>query len=67
MQVPIAAREAWAILTSRVVRLVTPLCTLCTERLDAVDDRGCKLPVPGELGRMLGGGPGSAPGERRWG
>ena len=51
-------------LTSRFVRLDR---LPWPERLEAVDDRGCTppLPVPGELGRTLGGGPGSAPGERR--
>lgn len=49
-------------LTSRFVRLVV---LPGAERFDAVEDRGCTFPVPGEFGRMLGGGPGSAPGERR--
>lgn len=55
-------RKAQSLLTSRVVRLVRPLCA---ERFEVVDERACKVPVPGELGRTLGGGPGSATGERR--
>lgn len=50
------------VLTSRLVRLGAPLCAA---RLEAVDERACTLAEPGELGRTLGGGPGSAPGERR--
>ena len=35
--------------------------------VDTTEERGCK-PTPGDIDRTgtLGGGPGSAPGERRW-